>query len=64
MSDIPRAIVRPGVGTSPEEAHDTRARAWSFVFQCWQEKQRAGVGPARDDRKGVKNDPDTSSIPE
>ncbi len=51
MSDIPRAIVRPGVGTSPEEARDTRARAWSFVFQCWQEKQRAGVGPARDDRK-------------
>jgi len=21
------------------QARDTRARAWAFVFQCWQEKQ-------------------------
>jgi hypothetical protein len=29
--------LRPNV--SPEKGRDARARAWIFIFQCWQEKQ-------------------------
>src|SRR5215212_3250925 len=32
---------KPLSGTSPEQARDVRARAWNYVFQCWQEKQKA-----------------------
>jgi hypothetical protein len=28
-------------GLTPEQARDARARAWAFVFKCWQEKQRS-----------------------
>ncbi len=24
-----------------DQARDARARAWAYVFQCWQEKQNA-----------------------
>lgn len=33
--------VKPLSGVLPEQARDTRVRAWAFVFQCWQEKQKA-----------------------
>jgi len=36
-----RAVHRPHPGISPEQARDARARAWRFVFQCWQESQMA-----------------------
>jgi hypothetical protein len=36
-----RAVHRPHPGISPEQARDARARAWHFVFQCWQESQMA-----------------------
>jgi hypothetical protein len=39
---VPRAtlhITRLQGHLTPEQARDVRARAWAFVFQCWQEKQ-------------------------
>jgi len=39
MIDAEHTAVTPLSGISPEQARDTRARAWAFVFQCWQEKQ-------------------------
>ncbi len=62
--DSARVVHKPAPGIAAEQARDTRARAWAFVFRCWEEKQRAGVGPAHNARKGVKNDPDTTSISE
>jgi len=38
-------------GTPPALAREARARAWAFVFQCWQEKKMAaGRAPAPDGR--------------
>jgi hypothetical protein len=31
----------PTPGITPEQARDAHARAWGFVFRCWQEKQMA-----------------------
>jgi hypothetical protein len=36
-------------GPMPEQARDARARAWAFVFQCWQEKQRTAKPSDPDD---------------
>jgi hypothetical protein len=33
--------VKPLPGVTPGQARDVRARCWDFVFQCWQEKQKA-----------------------
>jgi hypothetical protein len=41
--------VTPLSGISPEWARDARARAWAFVFQCWQEKQMATEPAAEPD---------------
>ena len=37
-----------------EQARDARARAWTFVFQCWQAKKMAAeLTPQPDDRDGT-----------
>lgn len=58
-------VVRPRSGISEEEARDVRARAWTFVFQCWQEKKKAAAhapsnGP--DDGTKIKEDSADASI--
>ena len=30
-------------GVEPEQARSLRARAWRFVFDCWEQKKAAGV---------------------
>jgi len=32
-----------------ELARDTRARAWAFVFRCWQEKRKAAEPASKPD---------------
>jgi hypothetical protein len=40
----------PRSETPLEWGRDARARAWAFVFQCWQEKQNAaGVSSTNGD---------------
>jgi hypothetical protein len=39
MNDAEHITVTPLSSILPEQARDTRARAWAFVFQCWQEKR-------------------------
>jgi hypothetical protein len=41
MADVQYITVKPLSGISPEQARDSRARVWAYVFQCWQEKQKA-----------------------
>jgi hypothetical protein len=41
MSDAPRSFYREHPGISPEQVRDARARAWAFVFQCYQDSQKA-----------------------
>jgi hypothetical protein len=38
MSDAPRVVLRSNRSTA-EQACNARARAWAFVFKCWQAKK-------------------------
>ena len=45
MSGTHHITMTPQAGISPEQSRDARARAWAYVWQCWQEKQdAAGAG--------------------
>ena len=39
MSSPPHIAVGSLAGITSEQAHDTRARAWAFVFECWHAKK-------------------------
>jgi hypothetical protein len=55
MNDAEHITVTPLSSILPEQARDTRARAWAFVFQCWQEKQvTTEPAPEPDGRDGTK----------
>jgi hypothetical protein len=43
----PQVAIRLLSDMTSEQARDARARAWSFVFQCWQEKQKAACEESR-----------------
>jgi hypothetical protein len=45
-----RVVVRPASDFTPEEARDSRARAWMFVFDCYA-KKKGGPATAPDARK-------------
>ena len=49
MIDAKHTAVTPLSGISPEQVRDARARAWAFVFRCWQEKQMATEPTAEPD---------------
>jgi hypothetical protein len=51
MSGTPRTVLRPNVGTTPEQARDARARAWAFIFSCHAKRKAAEAG-GRDEAKG------------
>ena len=40
MSSAPRLMSKLMSGITPEQACDARARAWAYVFSCWQAKQK------------------------
>ena len=53
MSEAQRLASEPTHGTAPEQARYARARAWAFIFQCWQEKQKSGPTTALDALKEI-----------
>jgi hypothetical protein len=45
-------VLKPAAGITLEQARNACARAWTFVFQCWQGKQKAdGSAPEPDSCK-------------
>jgi len=56
MSDTQQPTARLPTGTPPERARDVRARAWLYVFQCWQNKQIAARPGGPDDAEEIEND--------
>ena len=58
-------IVRvPHEGVAPEQARSLRARAWRFVFDCWEQKKAAGrVGGEEHARKESKDVSRNRTIP-
>ena len=63
----PRIATRPDPGLIADKARDIRARAWSYVFSCFERHQskEGGHETASDSRKGgSENDSTaTASIP-
>jgi len=56
--DSPR-LDRPHRGIAAREVLDARARAWAYVFQCWQGKQSAaGVTSTNGDDPERRSDSD------
>jgi hypothetical protein len=39
MKSSSHIIVTPAPGITPEQARDTRSRAWAYVFECWDAKK-------------------------
>jgi hypothetical protein len=46
MPDAQYIIVKPLSGISPEQARDARARAWSYVFECFDRHTKKKAAPA------------------
>ncbi len=64
MSETQQIVVRPRPDISLEEACDARARAWRFVFDCWEQKKAAGeVGGEEHARKESKDVSRNRTIP-
>ncbi len=45
MTDATRVMVRPRPGISAKEAQDARARAWTYVFECFHLHKENEGGP-------------------
>jgi hypothetical protein len=62
----PPTVDKPASDLTLEQARDTRARAWRFVFDCYAKKKAAGSTQDHDgdEPKGSRNDQSAkSSIP-
>jgi hypothetical protein len=49
-------IVKPTPGITSEEARNTRARAWRYVFDCHAKKNAAGTSGGEDHARKEIND--------
>lgn len=59
MSNMSRIVHRPLTSIPAEQARDTRARAWAYVFECFNRHVGNEGGPATapdNDAKESKND--------
>jgi hypothetical protein len=57
MSDAGRIVCHPSpADVTSEQASDARARAWAFVFRCWQEKQKAAKRTPTPDGSNERNE--------
>jgi hypothetical protein len=59
MPDAPYITVKPLSGISSDQTRDARARAWAYVFECFnrREIQKGGPTTSRPDAaKEIKND--------
>jgi hypothetical protein len=52
MSSAPRLMNKPIPGITPEQACDTRARAWKFIFDAYR-KKAAEQGNSKTKPKGL-----------
>jgi hypothetical protein len=63
--DSPRMVRSPLSSFSLEQTRDARARAWAFVFECWQAKQMVDepTQPGdHDDSQSVRNKEGVSHV--
>lgn len=43
----PEIVCTPAPGITPEKARDARARAWAYVFDCFNRRNGKEGGPAK-----------------
>jgi hypothetical protein len=57
MPDVQHIAVKPLSGISSDQGRDARARAWSYVFECFalRTKNKAAPASGPDDAKESKN---------
>jgi hypothetical protein len=57
--------LKPDAGQTSEQVRDVRARAWSYVFECFNRRngQEGGPATAPDDGTKVKEDSANAIIP-
>jgi len=55
VNEAARIVVKPAPGITEEQAYDARARAWSFVFACFDRhlREKGGTVTAPDARKEI-----------
>ncbi len=42
MNDATSIVVKPNPGVTPKQARDARARAWMYIFRCYEDHKAAG----------------------
>jgi hypothetical protein len=63
MSDTPRVVLHPNVGSSSVQARDARARAWAYVFRCHESKKNPAAGPSVRGETDGKAKSDSADVP-
>ena len=63
MSDAPRIVIVSRSSISPKETRDVRARAWSYIFGCYEKRKAAGEVGGDDTRKENQHASGKPSIP-
>jgi hypothetical protein len=66
MSRNPHNLVKSAPGVTTALSRDVRARAWRFIFDCYEGKKKAGAysHAGENEEKGPKRDlPATQSLP-
>ena len=63
MSDAPRIVIVSRSSISPKETRDVRARAWSYIFGCYEKRKAAVLTGGDDTRKEDQHASDKPSIP-
>jgi hypothetical protein len=53
--------LKPSASVSPEQARDARARAWSYVFECFNCNAKKKVASASDLDDGTKVKEDSAN---
>jgi hypothetical protein len=43
MNEFARIVVKPNPSINADEARDIRARAWAFVFECFDRHEKEAV---------------------
>jgi hypothetical protein len=62
MTELPRSVQRSLSIVSSEQTREVRARAWAFVFRCYETKKNPATGPSgRGDSDGTKIKEDSAS---
>jgi hypothetical protein len=56
LSSALRIVSKPISSITPEQTREARARAWRFVFDCWEQKKAASKDGGESEAKHDNNE--------